>query len=72
MVSQMDKESTNLSMEMHMKVRFRMESDKDEEFIFGRMVINLLEIGKLTKWKEMGNYCCQMECKCQPDSIMIN
>lgn len=55
MVSQMDKESTNLSMEMHMKVRFRMESDKDEEFIFGRMVINLLEIGKLTKWKEMGN-----------------
>ena len=55
MEQRMVKEGMNMQMEIIMKVSFRMEGDKEEELIFGRMDKNMLDYGKMIEWKEKQN-----------------
>lgn len=52
MVKRMGKEFINMQIKIIMKDIFRKEKDKEEEHTNGEMEINILDNGKMIKWKE--------------------
>lgn len=48
----MGKEFINMQIKIIMKDIFRKEKDKEEEHTNGEMEINILDNGKMIKWKE--------------------